>query len=511
MKKKITLFLLFIVQISYSQTYVPDSSFNLNGTKLYTFYNNIDRSFGSVVQDDQKIVIVGLSKNQGTGFFELCFARFNSDGTVDNTFGTNGTTKVGMGNQGSIGGMTPRIKMDENGRFVAINSGRPPANGSQDFMVCRLDTSGMPDLTFNSTGVKFIDILGSNTQPDQANAFDFDAAGNIYITGVVGVAPPIDNEFAVVKLTPSGQLDVSFDSDGKKIYNPTSSNEFGTGLAVQPDGKIVFGGTAANKMYVIRIDSTGNYDTSFNTTGQLNLNFAGSSEMLALSIDSLNRIIIGGLANSTSGAVVRILPNGTLDNTFGSSGAKIFNIQSLNTTVGGIEIVDGVKVIVAGSAGNTSSADFYVARFDSTGTLDTTFNSTGYIKKAIAPGSVEDNADAVSVLADGRIFVCGTAVFSSAVNEDIAMLMIKPVSTVTDIATIESINKFDVYPNPVKSTLYISVNKAARVTLLDINGKQIKNMYLNAGLNVIDVKDLIPGNYLLMGENGKSTYQLVKN
>ena len=84
-------------------------------------------------------------------------------------------------------------------------------------MICRLDTNGYLDTSFNSTGVVFIDMLGSNTQPDQANALDIDAAANIYAAGVTRTgASPLDNDFAVVKLNVNGQLDPSFDTDGKK-------------------------------------------------------------------------------------------------------------------------------------------------------------------------------------------------------------------------------------------------------------------------------------------------------
>jgi len=185
MKKLFTIIVALTATVcTYAQTLVPDSTFGTNGKKTFTFFNNIDRSFGSVAQADNKVVIVGLSKNNGTGSFELCFARFYPSGIIDSTFGTNGTTKVSLGNQGSIGGMTPKIKMDPDGRFVAVNSGYGQST-SQDIFMCRLDTAGMPDVTFNNTGSLFIDMTGTGTWPDIVNAFDFDAAGNIYARSYV--------------------------------------------------------------------------------------------------------------------------------------------------------------------------------------------------------------------------------------------------------------------------------------------------------------------------------------
>ena len=64
MKKLFTIIVALTATVcTYAQTLVPDSTFGTNGKKTFTFFNNIDRSFGSVAQEDNKIVIVGLSRN----------------------------------------------------------------------------------------------------------------------------------------------------------------------------------------------------------------------------------------------------------------------------------------------------------------------------------------------------------------------------------------------------------------------------------------------------------------
>ncbi len=509
--KKSVLYLIFLFCsiTGKSQNYVPDSSFNSTGVKTFTFFNNIDRAYGSVVQADQKIVIVGLSKNTSTNFFELCFARFNPNGTLDNTFGTSGTTKVTMGNQSSIGGMTPRIAIDPvTGKFVAVNSGRA---ASQDFMVCRLDTAGHLDLSFHSTGYFFVDILGSNTQPDAANALAIDSNSNIYVAGVVGVSPPLDNEFAVIKVTAAGQLDPSFDTDGKAIYNPTSGNEFAKAILIQPDGKILVAGSAGANTGLFRIDSTGVLDTGFGTGGNLSLALSNSSDNMGLALDSLDRIVVSTTTSTNFNGVARILPNGTLDASFGTSGTTTFKINNKNSSNCGLQIVSGNKMVMVGSVGNsTGFYDYYICRLDSTGALDLSFNNTGFETKLSAPTAIEDDANSFSILADGRIFVCGTAVYSSAVNEDIGMMMFKPVVATTGISDIASPASMAVYPNPFTKDLMIDCKFDHQFRVVDIAGKTVFQDYLLKGYHQINLEGLSPGIYFLQGSDNSHAIQIVK-
>ena len=121
------LFLLVLLGITTSTTaqtynYVPDSTFDVNGLKSFIYFNNIDRSYGCALQPDEKLVMTGLSKNPATGSFELCITRLLTDGDFDTTFNANGNCFVSMGNQQSIGGMTPKVKIAPEGKIVVVNS-----------------------------------------------------------------------------------------------------------------------------------------------------------------------------------------------------------------------------------------------------------------------------------------------------------------------------------------------------------------------------------------------------
>jgi uncharacterized delta-60 repeat protein len=501
MKKLFTIIVALTATVcTYAQTLVPDSTFGTNGKKTFTFFNNIDRSFGSVAQADNKIVIVGLSKNTATGSFELCFARFYPSGIIDSTFGTNGTTKVSLGNQGSIGGMTPKIKMDPDGRFVAVNSGYGQST-SQDIFMCRLDTAGMPDVTFNNTGSLFIDMTGTGTWPDIVNAFDFDAAGNIYAVGATrNGGTPLNNDFAVVKVMPNGQLDPTFDTDGKKLFDPTGMAEFGRGLRVQPDGKIIIGGTAGSKMYLIRIDSTGNYDTSFNLTVKLQLTAVGSSsDMFDLTLDDSNRIVVGGVSSSNA-AIVRLNQDGSYDSTFASIGRKLVLVGGTTSTLSDIEIDSNNAIVFTGSNTATGAGlNFYIARLTAAGVMDNTFNTNGYYSLGIGAGSVDDEAEGVCILPDGRYFINGTVVYSSAVNEDIGMCLLKRVPPVpTGINTVEAKElDWSLQGNMVADQLTVNCKKEITFALITLDGKTVLTIFGNIGDNTISVGGLTNGLYII--------------
>ncbi len=507
MKNTLTLIIFLLVSaVGSGQSFIPDSSFNLSGKQNFTFFNNIDRGFDCIIQNDQKMVIVGLSKNNSTGFFELCFARFWEDGSLDVSFGTGGFTFVGLGNQSAIGGQTPQILMDAAGGFVAANTGRSIANLSQDIVVCRLDSNGVLDPTFATAGISFIDITNANTQPDEANAMYIDNAGNIYLTGATRTgSTPFDNDIAVVKLDASGNAVSSFDGDGKKLFDPSGLADFGTGIALQDDGKIVFGGTAQGNICIIRVDSTGTLDTTFNLSGIRKTSISGGSEMSSLAIDSQGRIVAAGISGN-SVVLIRIMPDGSYDTTFGTSGITTLLISGQSCTVGyTLKIMPNDKILFCGSMSSPSSGlDFFMAQVDSTGALDPSFNSTGFITETVSPGSVDDLAYNFELFSNGKIFIAGTSVFSSAIDEDVALLMLKPDTLVASVPDFVFVNSTSVFPNPSAEIVNVIVKDAIHSVLVDVKGEIIQNILLSSGINVLNIENLKPGIYFLKtGEKGE--------
>jgi uncharacterized delta-60 repeat protein len=137
----------------------------------------------------------------------------------------------------------------------------------------------------------------------------------------------------------AGDLDTSFGVGGKVVTDvPGYTSEFGTDVAVQPDGKILVAGYAVSStngtsdFAVLRYNPDGSLDTSFGIDGKVFTDFSNSSDVafaIALQVDG--RIIVGGVTSTSSlpgtFAVVRYLPNGDLDPSLGVGGKTtvIFN------------------------------------------------------------------------------------------------------------------------------------------------------------------------------------------
>jgi uncharacterized delta-60 repeat protein len=165
-------------------------------------------------------------------------------------------------------------------------------------------------------------------------------------------------------------------------------------MVTQADGKILTAGAyiggASPDLYVARFTSNGKSDGSFGTQGKWVKDFAGKDDMgNGLAVDSSDRIIAVGSANIAGpmsdpngwdAVVVRLSSKGTVDKTFGSNGiAAPLNIGGGEDRYRSVSIQSDGKLVVTGQgslAGN--SGDVLAARYNTNGTLDTTFHGTGW-------------------------------------------------------------------------------------------------------------------------------------
>ena len=297
------------------------------------------------------------------------------------------------------------------------------------------------------------------------------------------------------------------------MFNPTGLSEFGRGVRVQADGKIIIGGTAGGKMYLLRIDSTGNYDTSFNLNGRLQLTAVGSSsDMFDLTLDDSSRIVVGGVS-STSAAVIRLNTDGSYDTTFASTGRKLVLIGGAASTLSSLAIDSNNTIVFAGSNTVTAAGlNFYIARLTAAGVMDNTFNTNGYYSLAIGTGSADDECEGVSILPDGRYFLNGTIVYSSAVNEDIGMCLLKRVPPVpTGINTVSAKDlEWSLQGNIVSDQLLVNCKKEIMFAILTVDGKIITRMNTTTGSNTFNVSGLANGLYFLMDMNTGASKQFFK-
>ncbi|MCW5898227.1 MAG: T9SS type A sorting domain-containing protein [Flavobacteriales bacterium] len=221
-----------------------------------------------------------------------------------------------------------------------------------------------------------------------------------------------------------GQLDPTFaDNAGYALVNPSEfDSEFMTEIAVLPNGKILLGGNmgtpANNQLIVVRLMPDGTRDNSFGTDGVAVINLSpGATEWLTGMVPQGDKIILGGHTNNLGTNdffVMRLNANGEVDVTFGGLGATIVDVgtgtQDISHT---LRMDPGGKLLVGGSAedpNGPNGADLAVVRFTADGQLDPSFNGTG---RLIWP--VVNNEDKVKDIVFGaqqRTYLVGEAISS---------------------------------------------------------------------------------------------------
>jgi uncharacterized delta-60 repeat protein/LPXTG-motif cell wall-anchored protein len=333
-----------------------DTTFGTGGTVTADFNNTGDNDFGKavLVQSDGKILLVGHS--EVTGSIDFAAVRFNTNGTLDNTFGTTGKATADIGNNSSDQVMSAILQAD--GKILIVGSSR--VNNEWDFAIARFNTDGTLDNTFG-TGGKTTTDLGID---DWGHSIAVQPDGKIVLAGYSWMTD--HNDFAVLRYNANGTLDNTFGTGGKVTTVMESSEAFS--VMLQADGKILVSGVSYNNstsyFAAARYNTNGSLDNTFGTGGKVTTDFDNNrSEAIAMTSQADGKIILAGTAyigSTYAFAVVRYNTNGSLDNTFGTGG-KVTTVFNVASNAFSVALQANGKIIVAG----TSDDDFLATRYHS--------------------------------------------------------------------------------------------------------------------------------------------------
>jgi uncharacterized delta-60 repeat protein len=238
--------------------------------------------------------------------------------------------------------------------------------------------------------------------------------------------------FAVPSAAAPGQLDPSFGVGGTVVTEFPSSYSGARAVAVQADGRIVAAGfahtndTILQDFAVVRYDASGALDPTFGTGGRVRTDFGGRfDEASAVAVQSDGRIVVAGSSSDATGsdmAVARYNSDGTLDTSFDGDGTALVDFGS-EASARAVAVQPDGKVVLAGwvshpVGGGCCVADFALARLTSAGALDSSFDGDGQVVTDFLPGADNghDAAQAVLVQADGRIVAAGAGVAGGPVS-----------------------------------------------------------------------------------------------
>lgn len=348
-----------------SATYNHIVRLNANGTVDSTFAaTGTDRDIYSLAVQTNK-VLIGGAFHTVNGTTRSGLARLNDDGSLDTSF-------TGTADYVNSIGLIAGGKIAIGGAFTVNGTHRP--------WLALLNPNGTTDTTFDPNR-GFDDVI---------NAVAVQTNGKIVVGGYFNEIAPATNWLpGIARLNTDGTKDAGF--------NPTNSGARADVVALQPDGKILYGGysvfVGTKPTQIARLNIDGTTDTTFNpTTGLL-------FRVQAIALQSNGQIIMGGpvsyLNSYTSNRVWRLNANGSVDPTFNSGTIYTEPYRTLQT----VAIQTDGKLLIGGGITNINgTASTRVARLNSDGSVDNTFNV----------GSGPDNT-VVSLLLqpDGKILVSG--------------------------------------------------------------------------------------------------------
>ncbi len=371
-----------------------DKSFSDDG-KQTTHFNSDPNGAANpvVIQPDGKIVVGGgeqshydENNNKISGYFALL--RYNTDGSLDNTFGKDGklTDSTHLGKA-----FYKKIVVQKDGKIVTAGS---IFNGTTDEMViARYNTDGSLDDTFSNDGIE----LSPSASNYSLTSLVIQKDEKIIAAG----------GSAITRYNTNGSTDTTFASNVKEVIYS---------VAVQNDGKILIGGSDSHRTFTIaRYTNNGSIDKTFGTDGKLTLIFSDEtggfkySEATSIGIQSDGKIVVGGVAFNAQRdpqdlrgfiALVRLNSNGSLDNTFSEDGKSGFHLD--RPTSCSLVIQNDGRIVIGGGFSDfiTQSEGISFKRFNTDGSIDTSFKNIGFSQTA-----VRNQITLIAQQSDGKIVV----------------------------------------------------------------------------------------------------------
>lgn len=451
----------------------------------------------------------------------------NANGNLDTLFGTNGICAVvlGLGSNAQKG-----LALQTDGKILLSGLCLDfTLKGS--FGLARFKINGTLDSAFGTNGT-IITAFNTIHYADYGYDVVIQQDGKIIEIGMASNNAAVQG-FGLVRFNTNGSLDNTFGLEGKVVTPIGNSDPFGTCVALQPDGKIIVGGfswsssvgNAPCPFCVARYNSDGSLDSDFGIGGKVTTYFGagGSSgtsydcdEGLAIALQSDGKILMTGRSylgsdSTTSIPIARYNVDGSLDANFGVNGKVRTLNENYNFDPYDIALLQDGKIIVVGGIRHGYYPDtIFVALYNQSGVLDSTFGNNGIVITSNDNANVKTDgtASGTAIQADGKILVAarlssiGGAALRYISGLNVGILNI----SVSDAPTL-------IYPNPIRSNATLEYtlteNENLTITLIDLQGKQVQtfitNQNRNAGEHTEELyfDDTLPaGNYVLQISNG---------
>ena len=337
-------------------------------------------------------------------------------GSLDQTFSGNGIATVFRG-----GATAEAVAVDRQDRIVVAGH---TYGASVDIAVARFRWNGSLDGTFGGDGRVRIDLGAKEQALDVAVAED----GKVVVVGYRATRKA--ETWFVMQLRANGSRDDSFGGDGVVFTDFGRPFEQANAVAIQPDGTIVVGGSAAKGIYenwaISRYLAGGTLDDTFGGDGRVVLSLSSTGEEVQDLLIAANGIFAGGYAERSylpGFAIAKLRLDGRRATTFGKNGIRVVNLGPGADSAFGVSLQEDGKPVLAGYASRGGKADWGLVRLRAGGGLDGSFGGDGVVTTAFT--SAYELAASVALQTNGRIVVAGRAHGASG-TDDLAIVRYLP-------------------------------------------------------------------------------------
>ncbi|MFN0037183.1 MAG: T9SS type A sorting domain-containing protein [Saprospiraceae bacterium] len=447
----------------------PDADFDGDGHVTTAILSGDSDANAVVVQADGKIVVVGSTTTGTAGSsYDYGVVRYRPDGSLDNTFSLNGEANFGIAN--ADGDYAKAVAILSNGKILVAGNSDTGA-GETAFSALLLNPSGTSfDVSFGNNGKLLLEGVDFWME-----AMVLQSDGKIVAAGHASNSQ--NDDFALLRLHPDGSLDNTFGGDGKVLIPiVTGQTDRAIAVALQPDGKIVVAGGSfltgsAADIAVARLNPGGSLDNTFSFDGKLTTAVGEESAGYSVLIQPDGKIVVGGSGGASGNsdmALVRYNSDGTLDASFSTDGKLLISHAGFDYGFGLARQPDG-KLIVAGGTGFDNR--MIAARVRTNGLLDSSFGDGGLASVEFS-GEERAIANDVTLSPSNRIVLAGFAVTNQEFKIGVAQLL---TGLSVGIADLSETGATLFYPNPIESQAAFEYELSAAgpvyLTLCDVQGR----------------------------------------
>ena len=397
-----------LVRTTLALAVLLSSSLAMAGSGIVTtdFAGDTDTATGGIYWPGGLIVAFGSTVvDHIAGKTDFAIARYHgSTGALDLTFGSGGKVTTDFYNDSDVA----YAAVYEGTRLVAAGQAREFNNGPGHAVLARYTSHGELDVTFNGTGKAVTDWGDPNAEFHAVGRL---SNGDLVAAGYTGsFLTSNEDDFAVARFDLMGAVvwkqRIGF-SLPPVVLAPVPAADIANSLAVQTDNRIVVGGTTSDasnpcdaRFALVRLNPDGTVDQTFGTGGGSVFTSIGAYAYLsAVRRQKDGKIVAAGTSSTSCGgpssiALVRYNTDGSLDMTFGNGGIATYDFDpTMAEGAADLRIQGDGKLVVAGTRG---VQDMLVARMMPDGTSDMTFGSLG--STFIHKGGASDYSSASGVV-----------------------------------------------------------------------------------------------------------------